>query len=284
MYQEFPLTIELEMVVAICRDSKIAAVAYGGSIALWDLEELLSLSSLVKLPVFSSPKCRLTLRVNGDGNGVDTSTLADSIVFSPCGSYMACTRDDDLITVWDMHTLSRLSSPKQEHVHDFQTEVLTFSPDGSLCGTRAANRLTLCKVSTGSIMADFSGELGVLYYLGKRIVGWAFSSDGVFAITVLDETLILVNTTTTSSPWPQTRINGIHEDLAFAFNQENTLLAISANGSSRDISSVRLFKTGCGSLIREWQVNSRIVSPLAFSSTGKLVAGVWISACISRIT
>ncbi|KFZ22755.1 hypothetical protein V502_02757 [Pseudogymnoascus sp. VKM F-4520 (FW-2644)] len=92
----FRRTIELKMVVAICRDSKIAAVAYGGSIALWDLEELLNSSSLVKLPVFSSPKCRLTLRVNG-GYDVNTSTLVDSIVNSGTVSQLAFSSTGKLV-------------------------------------------------------------------------------------------------------------------------------------------------------------------------------------------
>ncbi|KAK4248159.1 hypothetical protein C7999DRAFT_31353 [Corynascus novoguineensis] len=282
----------LGMEIAVSADRKTAAVGHRTFISLFDL----TASPLYDVGYSTTRTYRRV--IENEDFFYSKLPIIDALAFSPCGTYLACARNDNLVSIWDVHAslqapagtdydaveiepsgsrtanpyaLFPISSPAEKIMPQPYGLLPISSPDGELCGTwSVTNRVFLWEVATASLRVKFDGRPNLGFQdLGTSVpsnLAWVFSPDSSRAITVVSRTLYLVNT----RYWTHVEIALPGQLTAMAFNAQSTLFALSTR--SKEGLGIYLFDAVFGSLVLYYLPACDIIRAIAFSSSGTLVA------------
>lgn len=266
--------------IAVSKDAKMAALSFRDSIAFFRLE------GCRLFPTYHST-ANFRRSIKDEDFFESKLPIIDALKFSPCGSYLACARNDNSISIWDTRASCRPSpSPPRPRVNlelvetgsssrGNWAELPVYSPDGKICGAKLPGQVILWEVATASVKLQFYGTpslgLNVLrnkefIHLVQTFLGWAFSPDSRFAVTAICNTLHLVNTHT----WTHTQAELAGGVVAMAFNCQSTHLALA---TSTQPPIVLLFDTAAGQCILRHEAGCESVHAMAFSSSGTFIAG-----------
>ncbi|KAL2165916.1 hypothetical protein VTG60DRAFT_3607 [Thermothelomyces hinnuleus] len=265
--QAFSPRPNLGMEIAVSANRKTAAVSLRTSILLFDLTA-------------SAPQAVLLLARTHHRTGENVRffhsklPIIDALAFSPCGTYLACAGNDDLVSIWDVSAALRqpdtVNAIPTPDLGTHWSLVPVSSPDGKLCGTwSTAKKVVLCEVATASAKIELDGMPNLGFQdKGSQLPSnraWAFSPDSSRAVTVISLILYLVNT----RDWTQVEIPVAGRATALAFNSQSTLLALSTR--STDGTRILLLDAVSGSPVFSHAVSCDAVRAIAFSTSGTLV-------------
>ncbi|SPO04841.1 uncharacterized protein DNG_07526 [Cephalotrichum gorgonifer] len=161
------------------------------------------------------------------------------------------------------------SDPTQDDGGGFDRDIV-LSSDAKICGTRASGQSVLWETTTGLRKIRLAGRTTFLQYLGT-LSPWAFSADSAIAMAIVEETLVLVNTTSLEPPVYTKmggQVRGV-DSAVFTFNRDNTMLAIALRPTQ---DGIYLIDTRSGFVLHILQ-SPHSVGALAFSPAGRLAAG-----------
>jgi WD40 repeat protein len=268
--------------IAVSKDAKMAALSFRDSIAFFCLE---------KCPLSPTYHFTGTSIPMGDEDFFQSKLPGvDALKFSPCGTYLACARNDDAVSIWDTQALCRRALPSQGHPRGNPKPAATtgssryqpaeppfpiYSPDGKICGARGWGQVNLWEVATASVKLQLEGtpSLGLDFLCNNRhtifawtVLSWAFSPDSRFAVTAISNTLHLVNT----HDWTHIQAGLPGRIVAMAFNSQSTHFALATRTRPP---LVLLFDTAAGRCIVRHEARCEIIHAMAFSSLGTLIAG-----------
>lgn len=253
------------MEIAVSAKRKTAAVTFRTFIVFFDLT-----ASPIR-PVAQSTRTYRRAMANEEFFH-SKLPIIDALAFSPCGTYLACARNDDLVSIWDVH--ASLQPPVWTDAVLIGTATAgprpMSSPDGRLCGTWIRTKAYLWEVATASVKIEFRGRPNVgfqdLRLQVPNSIAWVFSPDSTRAITVMSLTLYLVNT----RDWTHVEISLPGKLTAMAFNPQSTLFALSTH--STEETRILLFDAASGSSIFSHAVSCNAIHAITFSCSGTLVA------------
>ncbi|ROT36791.1 YVTN repeat-like/Quino protein amine dehydrogenase [Sodiomyces alkalinus F11] len=155
--------------VAISPDDKTIALCFRHSIAVLGLDELFDTNLATGNAILVEGQFKRP--------GDYSSSVAQSLTFSPSGEFIACASSNGLISIWDGHVLSWPQSDREQQPLP-PTRGLMFSPDGRLCGSSVAGGqgegLELWDTESGSPKLSLAGRSS---FVGYRRLPWGFSSD-----------------------------------------------------------------------------------------------------------
>jgi WD40 repeat protein len=268
--------------IAVSKNARMAALSFRDSIAVFRLE-----ACPLSPTYHSTANFKTWVR---DGAFFQSKLpVIDALKFSPRGSHLACARNDDSISIWDMQA-SGAQSPSRAHPRGYlapaeadessrrrPAELLfpIYSPDGKICGASSSGQVNLWEVATASVKVQLDGTpslgIDIVRSIGMvdpvwTALSWAFSPDSRFAVTTISNRLYLVNT----HDWAdiQTELPG--GVAALAFNSQSTHFALA---TSTEPPLVLLFDTAAGRCIFRHEARCKRVHAMAFSSSGTLIAG-----------
>lgn len=266
--------------MAVSRDARTAALSFRDSIAFFDL------SKRPLCPTFHSTTKFRTPIVN-DNFFQSKLPIIDALMFSPCGSYLACARNDDIITIWNVRASCRASprsagpptisepSEKKGSFRDQWANIIIYSPDGRVCGTKSRDQVSLWDVATASLKLQFNGTPSFGFEIMHNRTfqcppwasfAWAFSPDSRFAITAVSNRLHIVNT----HDWAYTETALPGCVVAMAFNSQSTHFALATLTSPPQ---VLLIDAASGRCDLCYEAHCESIHAMAFSSSGTLMVG-----------
>lgn len=255
--------------IAVSRDGKIAALGFRDSIAFFRLDER---------PLRPTYHSTTKYRPVKDENFFQSKLpVIDALRFSPCGSYLACARNDDTISIWNVRA-SCQALPRQARVpeglvrlnpypYGEYENVIVYSPDGKVCGTKIMDHVYLWRVKTATVKLRLKGtpSLGRNFFGRYRALPWVFSPDSRLAITTTDRKMHLVNI----QDWEQVEIALSGHVSVLTFNSQGTHFAL-ATFTSPPV--VLLYETASRRRLLRYEANCDMIHAMAFSSAGTLMA------------
>jgi WD40 repeat protein len=265
--------------IAVSKDAKMAALSFRDSIAFFRLAE-----SPLSPTYHSTANFRTAIK---DEDFFQSKLpVIDALKFSPCGSHLACARNDNSVSIWDMQASCRalpsLARPRGNlepvatagSSRGQQAELPIYSPDGRICGARSPGQVNLWEVTTASVKLQLDGtpSLGLNIinisrnYFAWAALSWAFSPDSRFAVTAISNRLHLVNT----HDWTHIQTGLPGGIVTMAFNSQSTHFALA---TSTEPPLVLLFDTATGRCIVRLELRPGSIHAMAFSSSGTLIAG-----------
>lgn len=268
--------------IAVSKDASMAALSFRDSIAVFRLE------ACPLRPTYHST-ANFKTWIKDEDFFQSKLPVIDALKFSPCGSHLACARNDDSVSIWDMQA-SGGEAPSRAHPRGYLEPAKTddssrsqpvepplpiYSPDGKICGATRSGQVNLWEVATASVKLQLFGTPSLGLDIVRNIgmvnpawisLSWAFSPDSRFAVTAISNRLHLVNT----HDWADVQTELPGGVVALAFNSQSTHFALA---TCTEPPLVLLFDTATGRCIFRHKALCESVHAMAFSYSGTLLAG-----------
>lgn len=260
------------MKVAVSKDAKTAVLSFRDIIAFFYLDEN-----------HISPTYHCTSNYQGSIKDEDffqsKLPIIDAVKFSPCGLYLVCARNDDIISIWDVQASRRLPAdkpgilkgpepmtPRGRHVPGM-SRIPTYSPDGRVCGTTSTDHITLWDVEAALVKLHWKHTASCSSTDDPRhhLPAWVFSPDSKSALMTVRRKLYLINI----RDWTFMDKTLPGHVSVLTFSSEGTHFALATSTSPP---LVLVFSTAFVKCVLRYEAPCQNIHAMAFSPSGTLVA------------